>query len=398
MKKKLYCLMAAASLCMVATAQTVTVEDVEVLSSGETVSFYVHYAGVEGMTSTHFEIGFPSWVTVDAVEGTNDWTGTTFSNEGGSVSGMCPSTKAFTGEGDIAKITITAAAKDAGTYPVTISNIRINGNILNITPTFNINVVDMHTVILDENSISMLEAAEGVSVIVKRTINANEWSTICLPFDMTEAQVKTAFGDEVLLKDFTGYDTVEDDEENIAGITVNFVDAVAIEANHPYLIKVSAPVSEFTVDGVDIDPEEEPTVSFGFTTGKGSKAVYHPIDFNGTYTANTLVPENDLFLSGNKFWYSTGATSMKAFRAYFEFDDVLTEVDEGDGARIFMSFGNEDGTTGVSDAMRLKNNEQINNNWYDLQGRRVQRSMFNVQRSMLKKGLYIVNNKKVVVK
>ena len=244
-------------------------------------------------------------------------------------------------------------------------------------------------ILLDETSTDVpTTAATNVNVRVMRTINANEWSTICLPFDMTEAQVKTAFGDDVQLKDFTGYDTVEDAEENIVGITVNFVDAAAIEANHPYLIKVPASVSEFTVDGVDIDPEEEPTVSFGFTTGKGSKAVYHPIDFNGTYTANTLVPENDLFLSGNKFWYSTGATSMKAFRAYFEFDDVLTEVDEAVGARIVMSFGSEDGTTGIVDNKR----EAItSNSWYTLDGRKL-------DKKPTAKGVYVKEGRKVVIK
>ena len=256
-----------------------------------------------------------------------------------------------------------------------------------VTFSVTIGEVDTH-VVLDELSTSVPTAATNVNVRVMRTINANEWSTICLPFDMTEAQVKTAFGDDVQLKDFTGYDTVEDAEENIVGITVNFVDAAAIEANHPYLIKVPASVSEFTVDGVDIDPEEEPTVSFGFTTGKGSKAVYHPIDFNGTYTANTLVPENDLFLSGNKFWYSTGATSMKAFRAYFEFDDVLTEVDEAVGARIVMSFGSEDGTTGIVDNKR----EAItSNSWYTLDGRKL-------DKKPTAKGVYVKEGRKVVIK
>ena len=35
-----------------------------------------------------------------------------------------------------------------------------------------------------------------------------------------------------------------------------------------------------------------------------------------------------LFLNGNKFWYSAGKTKMKAFRAYFDFYDILTEVED----------------------------------------------------------------------
>lgn len=42
--------------------------------------------------------------------------------------------------------------------------------------------------------------------------------------------------------------------------------------------------------------------------------------------------------------------------------------------------------------------EMLNGEVYDLQGRRVERSTFNGQRSTLKKGLYIVIGKKVVIK
>jgi len=132
---------------------------------------------------------------------------------------------------------------------------------------------------------------------------------------------------------------------------------------------------------VDINPEDEPIVSFGFTTGKGSKAVYHPADFVGTYVADTTVPENDLFISNNKFYYSAGATNMKAFRAYFEFDDVLTALDEA-GARIMMFDGD---ATGISEMKRLRNGE--NEIFYDLQGRKVVNPG---------KGLYINNGRKVV--
>ena len=45
------------------------------------------------------------------------------------------------------------------------------------------------------------------------------------------------------------------------------------------------------------------------------------------------------------------------------------------------------------------NRETITNNrCYDMQGRRIESSMFNIQSSMLKKGVYIINNRKFVVK
>ena len=250
--------------------------------------------------------------------------------------------------------------------------------------TFTINITEFRT-LLDENSTSAPEPEEDANVRVRRTINAGEWSTIVLPFAMTETQVKAAFGDDVQLGDFTGCETTEDADENIVGITVKFDNATAIEANHPYIIKVSAPVTEFTVDGVDIEAEEAPSVDCDpYTVGKGKNAVTFYNSFVGTYVAQTEVPEQTLFLSGNQFWYSTGLTKMKAFRAYFDFYDVLTSVEEA-GSRMHMVF-NDDTPTEIRETM---NYELKTMNYFDLQGRHVVKPA---------KGVYVQDGKKVVIK
>ena len=102
---------------------------------------------------------------------------------------------------------------------------------------------------------------------------------------------------------------------------VNFANATAIEANHPYIIKVSEAITEFTVDGVDVEPEDEPVVA----TVKRTRKQWS--EMIGMYVADTEIPSKTLFLNSNKFYYSTGATKTKAFRAYFDFFDVLTDVD-----------------------------------------------------------------------
>ena len=242
--------------------------------------------------------------------------------------------------------------------------------------TFNIVIgepVAEHT-ILDETSTTAPEAASGVDVRVRRTIAAGEWNTICLPFAMTEAQTKQAFGNDVQLADFTGYDVTENADAEIAGITVHFQGVTAIEANHPYIIKVAAPVTEFTVDGVDITPEEEPTNA----TIKRTRKAWS--EMTGTYTAGFTVPEQTLFLSGGKFWYSTGQTKMKAFRAYFDFYDVLAEV-ENASVKMVVNFGDETGLSSVSSS--------VESSMYDIQGRKVQGQ--NAQ-----KGIYIINGKKIL--
>ena len=249
---------------------------------------------------------------------------------------------------------------------------------------------DTH-VLLDENATSLPEAADGVDIRVRRTIPAGEWSTICLPFVMTEAQCKEVFGSDVQLGDFTGADSEFDDADNVVGIKVNFSSVAAIEANHPYIIKVSQPVEEFTLDGVDIVADEDEAY-IEFDNGRtGSRRVVYS-GFYGTYHAGTVLDEYTLFLSDNQFWYSTGQTEMKAFRAYFAFLDVLTELDDTYSSRISIVFGGE--TTGISQIEDGK--LKIGNGLYDLQGRRVESSILNSQSSTTKKGLYIVNGKKII--
>jgi hypothetical protein len=230
--------------------------------------------------------------------------------------------------------------------------------------------------ILNETSTKAPAAATGVNVRVKRTINANEWSTICLPFAMSAAQCKAAFGDDVQLANFTSWSSDEDGEGNIVAINVGFTSVTAIEANHPYIVKVLSAITDFTVDGVNIAPEDEPTVQVGTKKAERGYMI-------GTYVTNFTVPNEDLFLNGGKFWYSRGLTKMKAFRAYFEFADVLTSV-EGAGAPAFnIIFGG--GTTNIKDIKA----EQNDDFYYNLGGQRVEAPA---------KGLYIKNGKKVVIK
>ena len=261
-----------------------------------------------------------------------------------------------------------------------------NGSVHNVAnASFTITISEaVGPTVLDENSTTVPEAtADAVDIKVLRTIKANEWSTICLPFAMTEAQVKTAFGDDVELADFTDYDVDYDNDDNVIGITVSFDDIPltdGIEANYPCLIKTSKEITEFAAKAV-IEPDEDDAKSEydNGRTGRNRK-VYGT--FQGTFHAQTVVPENCLFLNGNKFWYSKGLTKMKAFRAYFEFVDVLASV-EGDDSRISMAFGH---STGISDI----NRETINNNrYYDLQGRRVANPG---------KGVFVKDGKKVIIK
>ena len=291
------------------------------------------------------------------------------------------------GDGEIAKVIVNVdAGMILGEYPIEVKDILLvskeneTKKVDAVTTAITITERADSRVVLDENSTTAPTSATGVNVRVKRAINANEWSTICLPFAMSEAQVKAAFGDDVQLADFTGWETTEyDASDNAQSIDVTFSSVTAIEANHPYVIKVSSAVTEFTVDGVDIAPEADPAVS----VGKKSKGTLG--SFTGSYVP-TLIDEECLFLNSNKFWYSTGKTNMKGYRGYFYFQDVLAAYSAS--APVKMKF-TLDGTTGIEDVQTFNGSNIQDGEIYDLAGRRVEKAG---------KGIYIINNKKVLVK
>ena len=168
----------------------------------------------------------------------------------------------------------------------------------------------------------------------------------------------------------------------MAGVIIA-VTPLAIEANHPYIIKVSSPVTEFEVDGVDIVPEDEPCIEFDNGRTGSRRVVFS--GFYGTYQAQTTVPEFALFLSSGQFYYSKGLTKMKGYRAFFETQEILSKVENAAGAKIGLNIGGE--TTSLNEELRMKNEKY--NAIYNLAGQRVAQPT---------RGLYIVNGKKVIIK
>ena len=241
---------------------------------------------------------------------------------------------------------------------------------------FSINITESRT-ILDENGTTAPVAEQNANVRVLRTLAADEWATICLPFAMTAEQVVEAFGEGVQVADFTAWSPEEDSEGNITGISLGFETVAAMEANRPYLIRVAEDVAEFTLDGVDISPEDEPTVQVG-------KRLAERGYFVGTHVVAS-VPEENLFLDGGVFAYSDGTMQAKAFSAYFELAAILTDMDTAAGC-VDIVIDGEDITTGSSAAGAKRPTTSL---WYNLQGQRL---------SQPRKGLNITGGRKVMVK
>lgn len=294
---------------------------------------------------------------------------------------------AFSGnDGEVARVTIIVPEDyEEGDYALYLKNgfvkdVNTNANAVEVEPFESTLTIDKNAGFVDlaETEEVAPEDANSVDARVYRTFTDGEWSTICLPFAMNEEQVEAAFGEGTEIGEFADWETVENEDEDIVFINLIFDTVTEMEANYPYIIKTTSAKYPFIVEGVNIAADE---VKAEVRQSSRRKSY-----MKGTYVANTTVPADDLFLSGNKFWYSTGKTKMKAFRAYFEVYDKLASR-ESAGAKIFINYdGNPTSIEGVS-------SEVENNDIYSVSGQYMGKDSKRLQR-----GVYIVNGKKVVKK
>ena len=401
MKKLIFTMSALVLMCLSSMADNITADNVNLLP-GKTVQLAINMENNErAYTAFWFELELPVGISVTNAVNSNRLS-SNFSLTWDKVDNGEPNTYKFYGtefdteqskqeisgtSGTILTLTLSAAETlEVGSTLVAkikkISATSFEGNETYDFDDYSFTIkISDPWITLDENSTTLPEASDGETQIkVKRTIKANQWNTICLPFAMTETQVYDAFGDDMQLYEFMEYEA----DENLTEIKVLFDVAHLGEdgffANYPYIIKTSKDISEFMVTS-KIEPDEENAVA-EFTNGRtGSrKEVYGT--FYGTLKAGGKVPANCLFLNGGDFWYSTGVSNLKAFRGYFEFVDILASI-ENSNSKIQIVFRDE--TTGIKNIETYVNDEAI----YDLQGRRVVESG---------KGVYIKKGKKIVIK
>jgi hypothetical protein len=264
--------------------------------------------------------------------------------------------------------------------------------------TFNITIGEsLGKITLDENETKAPDSSGGVAkdVTVIRTIKANQWSTICLPFDMTEGQVKAAFGDDVELADFTSW-SFKGTSPNVESIELNFAPATTIAKNHPYMIRVTSAISSFEVKNVVIDPAKYPINQQNYVVtvypdpeldpfGDPSSTTYRGYLYGVYYSQ--LIPNKLLFISNDTFWCSNGSTTIKGYRAMFRLQDgsTLITIDSSD-ASARISFTITDDATKIANV----NANDEDGRFYNLSGQKVE--------NPVKKGLYITKGKKVVIK
>lgn len=301
------------------------------------------------------------------------------------------------GSGNILYMTVVASnSVPDGTYTGTISGIVFTNeseqSVDFDNTTFTITVSGDYTgITLDEASTTALTATtEAADITVRRKFNADEWSTLVLPFDMTGDELAAAFGSTAKMAEFVEWTPSDDsdDDGHPYSISMIFKDKAlsdGLEANHPVLIRLDHAITEFTVSGKVLDPEEEPAVTVNMT---GSKKRVDRADFIGCYTPYTIEAEK-LFISGNSFYYSTGKTKMNGFRGYFSVPDVVSDYyGSASSAKVNMIVGG-----GTMTGVRLPHKASADDAVYNLGGQRV-----GTGTDRLPCGIYIMGGKKILVK
>lgn len=211
--------------------------------------------------------------------------------------------------------------------------------------------------------------AEGKDKVMLdgRTLKKNDqWNTICLPFDVTLDESPLA---GATAKTLTG--------ASIDGNTVTLTfgdDVETLSAGVPYIIKweSGADIVNPVFTGVTIDKTDN-SITKGDVQFKG---YYDAFGINATNT-------NIYYMTaGNTLKHTGVARTLKGCRAYFQFGG-------NNAARnIVLDFGD---ATDVTPLMFAEGEEVEGVAWYDLAGRKL-------DKQPTKKGLYIFNGKKIVIK
>lgn len=227
------------------------------------------------------------------------------------------------------------------------------------------------------------EAKNNATVTLTKPLKANVWNAICLPFSMTEQQIRNAFGENARIAEFKKVD--ESGKKAVASFGMHYYQLIT--AGKPCLIKPSKVSDNYTITGVTIDTEKALTV-----TDSNKK-----FDFVGTY-APTTMPTNSHFLGSNdgKLYYITANKEISGLKAF------LKPVENNSGAKLSIAFDStvndqDNNTTGIEAIKDYTEqdaaNSSANKGIYNINGQ-----FMGTNPAILPQGIYVKNGKKFIIK
>lgn len=222
-----------------------------------------------------------------------------------------------------------------------------------------------------------------VTLTLTKPLKENVWNAICLPFSMTEQQVRNAFGENARIAEFKKVD--ESGKNAVASFGMHYYQLIT--AGKPCLIKPSQVSDTYTIQGVTIDAEKALTI-----VDSNKK-----FDFVGTYTPTTM-HANSHFLGSNdgKLYYITADKEISGLKAF------LKPAENNSGAKLSIAFDSTDNdqdnnTTGIEAIKDYTDqdaaNSSVNKGIYNINGQFV-----GTNPAILPQGIYVKNGKKFIVK
>lgn len=275
--------------------------------------------------------------------------------------------------------------------------------------------------ILDESQASIeylnkqgLLTTNAYTLILKRTLTPGQWASITLPVNLTAAQFKTAFGDQAKLSTFEGQDNALKLRLRFKTVDLSNDNDVVLKANTLYIMKTTRAANVTTGSYTkNLQPHGSLTVQAPYYTinnvvpvnltpsetfkeaAKASSTVNGTVQFCGSFVSkNSFIPAQSYVIGAKdgKWYYTNKALNVKGFRSWIEVNgNTLAKalsifVDDEDVT------GAVTGIEGVVAAERTSAKTPV----YNLQGQKVAEN--DSQLNTLPAGVYIVNNKKVLVK
>ena len=211
------------------------------------------------------------------------------------------------------------------------------------------------------------------------------WYSICLPFSLTEADIKNQFKGAV----FQGCNGREQQDKTI---NLKFKRVTTTEAGKPYLIK---PIEDITAADLTFNNkqiEQTTPVDVSYMLGSDANKTFTFKGVFSPFTANSeeLADKNIKFLSGEKgldLVSPNGSGTMKCYSAYFVFPGKKGIVETE--AKIT----NHDEATAVQPVKRQE--AETEHVVFSISGQKVAKVK---NASQLPKGVYIINKKRIMVK
>lgn len=224
---------------------------------------------------------------------------------------------------------------------------------------------------------------KNVTIENRGTLHAGEWNMMCLPFKLSAAGYKKAFGEDVKVAEFTGVTKSEGD--GLVSFNLAYINEKnGMKAATPYLIKPSKeiPMADVTFEGVKVSAKTTEEQATGDVNCK-LIGTLQPTILDKGHLQLVLKARNEL-----QYMAPNSTTPMQACRAYFELTDTGTGTV---AAAKNFSFSIDGETTGVKVIDVNAPSASTNTRVYNMNGQLVGTSVEN-----LPQGIYVIAGKKVV--